>query len=98
MERIIFLSVTMVQEDVIIQISQRLRDMCTEKRVTLQQLADAAGITKGVLSQIENCRTISSLNVLISLIKGLEIILDEFFSSIYVRDGQQKVIVRKKEN
>ncbi len=88
----------MVQEDVIIQISQRLRDMCTEKRVTLQQLADAAGITKGVLSQIENCRTISSLNVLISLIKGLEIILDEFFSSIYVRDGQQKVIVRKKEN
>lgn len=88
----------MVQEDVIIQISQRLRDMCTEKRVTLQQLADAAGITKGVLSQIENSRTISSLNVLISLIKGLEIILDEFFSSIYVRDGQQKVIVRKKEN
>lgn len=59
----------MVQEDVIIQISQRLRHIRKEKSVRLQELADAADVTKGLLSQIENSRTIPSLNVLISLIR-----------------------------
>lgn len=88
----------MMQEDVIIQISKRLRDIRREKSITLQELAEVAGVTKGLLSQIENSRTIPSLTVLLGLIKGLEVDLNEFFSSIDLQERPQKVIFRKKES
>ena len=53
-----------MQEDIIIQISKRLKDIRKEKDITLQQLADATGVSKGMLSQVENSRTIPSLTVL----------------------------------
>ena len=53
-----------MQEDIIIQISKRLKDIRKEKDITLQQLADATGVSKGMLSQVENSRTIASLTVL----------------------------------
>ncbi len=53
-----------MQEDIIIQISKRLKDIRKEKDITLQQLVDVAGVSKGMLSQVENSRTIASLTVL----------------------------------
>jgi transcriptional regulator with XRE-family HTH domain len=53
-----------MQEDIIIQISNRLKEIRKERNITLQELAEKAGITKSMLSQVENSRTIPSLNVL----------------------------------
>ncbi|MDP1843127.1 MAG: XRE family transcriptional regulator [Sediminibacterium sp.] len=83
-----------MQEDIIIQISNRLKELRKEKDITLQELAMNAGVTKGLLSQIENSRTIPSLPVLINLIKALEIDLNNFFKDLHVQQND-KVIFRK---
>ncbi len=86
-----------MQEDIIIQISNRLRDLRKEKNITLQELADAAGVSKGMLSQVENSRTIPSLTVLLNLIRSLQIDFNDFFKDINLLTPSSKVIFRKKE-
>ncbi len=87
-----------MQEDIIIQISKRLKDLRKEKDITLQQLADVAGITKGMLSQVENSRTIPSLTVLLNLIRVLQVDFNEFFKDINLHPKDSKVIFKKKED
>lgn len=83
-----------MQEDIIIQISNRLKDLRKDKGITLQELAINAGVTKGLLSQIENSRTIPSLPVLLSLIQSLDVDLNSFFKDLNVQQNN-KVIFRK---
>ena len=85
-----------MQEDIIIQISKRLRDIRKEKFITLQQLADEAGVTKGMISQVENSRSIPSLMVLLNLIKALQVDFNEFFKDINLQPKDSKVIFKKK--
>ncbi len=85
-----------MQEDIIIQISKRLKDIRKEKDITLQQLADVAGVSKGMLSQVENSRTIPSLTVLLNLIKVLQVDFNEFFKDINLQPKESKVIFKKK--
>jgi transcriptional regulator with XRE-family HTH domain len=87
-----------MQEDIIIQISNRLKEIRKDKNITLQELADKAGITKSMLSQVENSRTIPSLNVLFNLIKGLEIDLNDFFKNINLQQSGSKVVFKKKND
>lgn len=85
-----------MKEDIIIQISNRLRDLRKEKDITLQELADAAGVSKGMLSQVENSRAIPSLTVLLNLIRSLEVDFNDFFKDINLLNSDSKVIFRKK--
>lgn len=85
-----------MQEDIIIQISKRLKDIRKEKDITLQQLAEEAGVTKGMLSQVENSRTIPSLTVLLNLIKALRVDFNIFFKDINLQPKDSKVIFKKK--
>ena len=85
-----------MQEDIIIQISNRLKDIRKDKNITLQELADVAGISKGMLSQVENNRTIPSLNVFINLMKALQIDFNDFFKDINLQPQDSKVIFKKK--
>ncbi|MFX5530058.1 helix-turn-helix transcriptional regulator, partial [Acinetobacter baumannii] len=62
-----------MQEDIIIQITNKLKELRKEKNITLQELADSAGVSKGMLSQVENNRTIPSLTVFLNIIKSLQI-------------------------
>ena len=50
-----------MQEDILFQISNKLKEVRKSKGVTLQEIADEAGVTKSLVSQIENSRTIPSL-------------------------------------
>lgn len=85
-----------MQEDIIIQISNRLKDIRKDKNITLQELADVAGISKGMLSQVENNRTIPSLTVFINLMKALQIDFNDFFKDINLQPQDSKVIFKKK--
>jgi len=86
-----------MKEDIIIQISNRLRDLRKEKNITLQELAEAAGVSKGMLSQVENSRAIPSLPVLLNLISSLKVDFNDFFKDINLITPDSKVIFRKKE-
>jgi len=83
-----------MQEDILIQITTKLKDIRKEKNITLQELAEAAGVTKGMLSQVENNRTIPSLTVFLNIIKSLHIDINDFFQDFNtVQPG--KVIFKK---
>ena len=78
------------------QISQRLRDIRKEKKITLDELARRAQVSKSLISQIENNRTIPSLLVLISLIQSLPVDIHDFFSDIGTVQNPASVILKKR--
>jgi transcriptional regulator with XRE-family HTH domain len=83
-----------MQEDVIVQITNKLKDIRKEKNITLQELAESAGVTKGMLSQVENNRTIPSLTVFLNIIKSLKVDINDFFKDFNADQGS-KVIFKK---
>src|ERR1700712_250074 len=87
-----------MEDDILIQISNRIKDRRREKNITVQELASQANVSKGLISQIENSRTIPSLIVLIDIIKALNIDLNEFFKDIRARTDRSPIlIIRKNE-
>ncbi len=86
-----------MQEDILIQISAHIKERRREKGITVQELADRAQVSKGLISQIENSRTIPSLIVLIQIVKALQIDLNVFFKDIQLKSGNAPVIVKRKE-
>lgn len=85
-----------MEEDILIQISNRIKDRRREKNITVQELAIRANVSKGLISQIENSRTIPSLMVLIEIIKALEIDLNEFFKDIRSKSNDLPILVKRK--
>lgn len=83
-----------MQEDIIVQITNKLKDIRKEKNITLQELAESAGVTKGMLSQVENNRTIPSLTVFLNIIKSLHIDINDFFTDF--NTGQTSKVIFKK--
>ncbi|MEO6358513.1 MAG: helix-turn-helix transcriptional regulator [Ferruginibacter sp.] len=83
-----------MQEDIIVQITNKLKDIRKEKNITLQELAESAGVTKGMLSQVENNRTIPSLTVFLNIIKSMHIDINDFFTDF--NTGQTSKVIFKK--
>lgn len=79
---------------ILVEIGQKLRKIRKEKGLTVQTVALRAGVSKGLISRIENSRTVPSLPVLISIIKSLEVGLNSFFGDID-RDALEHVVVKK---
>lgn len=85
-----------MEEDVLIQISNRIKERRREKNITVQELATRANVSKGLISQIENSRTIPSLMVLIDIVKALEIDLNEFFKDIRAKNDSGTILIKRK--
>ena len=85
-----------MQEDILVQITNKLKDIRKEKNITLQELAEAAGVTKGMLSQVENNRTIPSMAVFFNIIKSLKVDVNDFFHDFNKELGT-KVFFKKKD-
>ncbi|NIG52078.1 helix-turn-helix domain-containing protein [Chitinophaga sp. Cy-1792] len=83
-------------EDIIIQISNKIKEKRKSKGITIQELADKAEVSKGLISQIENNRTVPSLLVLINIIRALNLDMNEFFNEIDQQGQGAKVIVKQK--
>lgn len=86
-----------MEEDILIQISNRIKERRREKNITVQELAQRAGVSKGLISQIENSRTIPSLIVLIEIIKALEVDLNEFFKDMRSKTIHAPILVKRKD-
>lgn len=86
-----------MQEDIIIQISTKIKEKRKSKGITVQELADKADVSKGLISQIENNRTVPSLLVLVNIIRALNLDMNEFFNDIYQHKHAPKVILKRKE-
>ena len=71
-----------MQENILIQISSKIKEKRLAKNITIQELANKAKVSKGLISQIENNRTIPSLPVLMNIVHSLDFDMTEFFSGI----------------
>ena len=86
-----------MEDDILIQISNRIKERRREQNITVQELANQANVSKGLISQIENSRTIPSLMVLIDIIRALNIDLNEFFKDIRTKGNISPVLVKRKD-
>lgn len=85
-----------MESKTIFKISHKLREIRKEKSITLQELADRVGVSKGLISQIENNRTIPSLLVLINIISALHIDLNVFFEDFQSESELGPILIRRK--
>jgi len=87
-----------MENEILVQISQKIKSIRKDKNLTLQEIAERAGVTKGLISQIENSRTLPSLLVLMQIIKALEVDLNYFFNNLSLEGKEAPILVlRKKE-
>ena len=85
----------MIDNEVVTRIAKKIRATRLEKKLTIQQLANRTRVSKGLLSKIENMRTVPSLPVFVSLIQSLDVSLKDFFKDLVLTDGQPYQLIRK---
>ena len=74
----------------------RLKELRQEKRLTIRDLADKVNIEYSALSRFETSQTSLPMNKVISLITYFDVTLDYFFYRIEERKGQYKPQVVEK--
>lgn len=87
----------MIDNEVVSRIAQKIRATRLEKNLTIQQLATRTHVSKGLLSKIENSRTIPSLPVFVTLIQSLDISLKDFFKDMILINGAEYLHVKKQQ-
>jgi len=83
-------------EELILLLGDKVKSKRSQKNVTLEELAAKAGVSKGLISQIENNRTVPSLPVLFSLIHSLDEDLKTFFEDMHEDLSNGKVLIVRK--
>jgi transcriptional regulator with XRE-family HTH domain len=83
--------------NIILQIASRVKEKRRKSRITLEELAKEVGVTKGLLSQIENNRTIPSLSVLLSIIKCLRVDFSDFFDKLDESGDGTPIIIKARD-
>lgn len=94
-----------MNEELILLLGDKIKTKRTQKNITLEQLANKAGVSKGLISQIENNRTVPSLPVLFNIIHSLGEDLKTFFEDMHdsfnnghvliIRKGQEKMFEKE---
>ncbi len=64
-----------------VEFGKRLRTIRKEKKITVQRLADQAGVLPGFINQLEAGDRVPSFTTLIHLINALEVSADELLYS-----------------
>lgn len=78
-----------------LQIGQKIRGLRQNQRLTLQDLADLTGLSKPLLSQIENDQVTPPIATLLKISKGLKVGIHFFFET---EGNRQKFVLTRAEN
>ncbi len=78
-------------------LGMRLKELRRKRLLTLQQLAERTELTAGLLSKIENFRTIPSLPVLLSIARALEVDLSVLFEGITFKQRKPWTLIHEQE-
>ncbi len=84
-------------DDYLIGVGKRIKKLRKNGGKTIKNIADGAGVSNGLISRIENGRTIPSLPVLFNIINALEIEVGSFFDKID-KDKAPKIWVARKSD
>lgn len=73
-------------------IQRRIRELCTERNITLNKLATICGITQSTLNNIFTRNYIKpTVSTIKKICDGLEITLSEFFNTEYFNSLEQEI-------
>jgi transcriptional regulator with XRE-family HTH domain len=78
-----------------LKLGEKIRKLRQERRLTLQELSEVSGLSKPLLSQIENDQVIPPLATLLKIAKGLRVGIHYFFEE--EGDRQKFVLLRGDE-
>ncbi|TYO98488.1 XRE family transcriptional regulator [Geothermobacter ehrlichii] len=85
-----------------LQIGLKVRRLRQNRRMTLQDLADQTGLSKPLLSQIENDQVIPPLATLLRISKAFKVRIENFFQEesasekcILVRSGESRKLIQR---
>jgi transcriptional regulator with XRE-family HTH domain len=79
---------------IVANIGSQIKEIRKQKGLTIQDIVDITNISKGMLSKIENGRTIPTLQSLIAITQALEIDLSLFFDNLE-SSRPEDVVIRK---
>ncbi len=85
-------------ESYLIGIGKRIKEIRKSDKTTISEVAQKAGVTGGLISRIENGRTLPSLPVLLKIISALDIEVTDFFSGMPQINGASFIVSRKEDN
>ncbi len=71
-----------MSEHLLTNIGKRIRELRLQSGYKLVEIAEKAGVSKGLLSKVENGRTVPSLPVLLSIIQSLGTVPEDFFKNL----------------
>ena len=78
-----------------LRLGQKIRKLRQERRLTLQELADLTGLSKPLLSQVENDQVTPPIATLLKIAKGLRVGIHFFFED--EGDRRKYVLIRGEE-
>jgi transcriptional regulator with XRE-family HTH domain len=81
----------------LIKIGLRIRQIRKERNFSLQDVAGRSGLSKSLISKVENFRTIPSLSVLSRIAEALRVTVAEIVKGIEGGNKQVYVLARKNE-
>jgi DNA-binding XRE family transcriptional regulator/mannose-6-phosphate isomerase-like protein (cupin superfamily) len=87
-----------MSEELLLLVGEKIRQKRLQRNITLEQLAKKAGVTKGLISQVENNRSVPSLPVLFTLIHSLGVNVKEFFDDLHHYHANGHVVIVKSGN
>lgn len=76
-------------------VGEAVRAARTARHLTLEDLAHATGLSKGVLSKIENFRALPSLPALASIARALAVPLERFVAEVEVHPERRFQLIRR---
>lgn len=86
-----------MSDKVLYDIGRKIKSLRIENSYKQSDLASMSGITKGLVSKIENGRTVPSLPVLISILQSLKVNFQEFFSDIMFETGKNYFVIKPED-
>lgn len=85
-------------EDYLIGIGKRIKEIRKGNKKTISEVAIDAGVTAGLISRIENGRTIPSLPVFLKIVGALGTEMTAFFDGMPKVNGQNFLVSRKNDH
>jgi len=79
------------------KIGNKIKTIRNQQGLSLQELSEKSNLSKGLLSKIENSRTVPSLPVFFKILECLDTAPKDFFEDMYFNDGKSFEVVRKEE-
>jgi transcriptional regulator with XRE-family HTH domain len=84
--------------DYLIGIGKKIKEIRKASKKTISSVASDAGVSNGLISRIENGRTIPSLPVLLNIINALEVNVSDFFEGMPKASELGYIVSRSEEN